>query len=393
MIKRVQRLGRISGEILRHERLRGPATLAKVLAARAGWGIEIEAFLMQGLDRRPAGAWRDSISYLNELEPGLRTLNWQGEGKQLTVDKLRTAERLADTGLPAPSLIAVVGRDHDSCPDQGLFKSFRSVVDLVPDLVKWPDDLFIKPATGWRGEGIFGARRSGENWLVDGRLESNDRFADILFERAPPAGLLVQRRLRSHPAMEPIGGALGIGALRINTALTANGPEFLFSFLKIMGSECLVDNFTDGKFGNLLGKIDPDLGELREVYGRPNGQRYVMSTIDRHPVTGVRLTGFRIPQWQEAVALAKSVTVAFPETPLIGMDIAIAESGPVVIEVQSDWAPNIAQRFLGMGLKPILRDIVPRLATGSDLKAKAAEKFGLNRSRIRHRRVPPDLRI
>lgn len=393
MIRRGKRLGGIAAELLRFQGMRGFGTFAKALTARALWGIEFEVFLMQGLENRPMRSWRDVISYYSELEPGLRAINWRGKGKALTVDKLATAERLAEAGLPGPTIVGVVGRDPVAFPSNGIAPSFRTVEALLGDLENWPDQLFVKPATGWRGDGVLGPTRSGNDWRVAGEIFNDRAFAEFLLEQAPPSGLLVQRRIRSHQGLDPIGGSLGLGTFRLHTALTSSGPRFLVGFAKIMGSEGLVDNFSGGKFGNMLGSIDTDSGELREVYGRRDGQHFSMNEVESHPVTGTRLNGFRVPLWPETVALAKAVTAAFPETPLVAMDVAITDDGPVVIEVQSDWAGNIAQRFMGRGMKSILRELLPELPIESELKAQAAEIFGLNQSRMRRTDAPSAPRI
>jgi hypothetical protein len=393
VIKRGKRLGGIAAELFRFQGSRGFGTFAKALTARALWGTEFEVFLMQGLENRPMHVWRDAISYHSELEPGLRAVNWRGNGKALTVDKLATAERLAEAGLPGPTIVAVVGRDPVAFPSNGIAPSLGTVEEVLAEIGKWPDKLFVKPATGWRGEGVLGPVRSGTDWKV-GQQTFNDRaFAEFLLAQAPPSGLLVQRRLRSHRDLDPIGGKLGLGTFRLHTALTSSGPRFLIGFAKIMGAEGLVDNFSGGKFGNLLGSIDAESGELLEAYGRLEGQHFSMNQVERHPVTGARLNGFLVPLWPETIALAKAVTAAFPETPLVAMDIAITDEGPVVIEVQSDWAGNIAQRFMGRGMKSILRDVLPDLAIDTHLKAEAAELFGLNQGRMRRRGAPSAPRI
>lgn len=99
-----------------------------------------------------------------------------------------------------------------------------------------------------------------------GETLSHRELAERLVAR-PPTGLLLQERLRSHPALAPIGGDLGLGCVRTNTALTIDGPEFLFAFAKIMGSEGLVDNFAGGKYGNLAAGVDKASGRLTRVFG------------------------------------------------------------------------------------------------------------------------------
>ena len=362
--------------------------MAKATRARVRHGVDPAAFLMLDLQDDPASSWGDWLSYPDELEPGLRTINWAGEGKRLTVDKLVMAERLLEAGIAAPHIHAVVGRDRRAHPHEGRFPALDGVDAVVEAMAAWPDKLFVKPADGWRGDGIFGPERAESGWVVDGQAQSDRQLAERLVREASGAGLLVQERLASDPALHPIGGHLGMGTVRINTALTSNGPEIVFAFAKVMGSKGLVDNFSGGKFGNMLARVDTSKGRLTEVFGREAGRKYLMSRVERHPVTGTPLNGFPLPRWDEAVSLAFATARAFPEAPLIGSDVAITDRGPVIIEVQSDWDANAAQLVMERGLRPVLRDLLPRLALPDPLKKEAAEEFGLQRDRSVRRRLP-----
>lgn len=389
LLSLVRKAGSMSAELARYQQFRGAATMRKALTARVLWGVEPESFLMLGMAEAPSRTWRDWMSYFGELEPGLRAINWRGNGKRLTVDKLATAERLLETGIAAAPILAAVGREADTHPHLGRFPTPSSLEDIVAAVASWPDRLFVKPADGWRGDGIFGPERQGDSWLVEEQKLSSRQFAELLRSRGSGAGLLVQERLTSHPALAPLGGELGLGTVRVNTALTGSGPELVFAFAKIMGSECLVDNFSGGKFGNMLAQVDTSTGQLKRVYGRDAEQQYLMTQIDRHPLTGTSFAGFQLPLWRQVADMAKAVATAFPEAPLIGSDIAVTPTGPVVIEVQSDWDANGAQLMMGRGLRPVLKELLPRLDLPDAARHEAAEKLGLYRHRRQLRTPTP----
>lgn len=375
---KAQMLARISAELIRY---RAPIALfiaAKALLARELWGIDATSFLMLGLHDQRMGRWAESMRYMRELEPGLRTINWQGDGKRLTVDKLITAERLAQAGIASAPLIAVIGRDGAAHPHAGLFPLWSSAEDVAAGLAACPARLFVKPANGWRGDGVLGPERRERGWHVDGTTVSDRELAQRLLAQAPPVGSLLQERICSHRGLTPIGGDLGLSTVRINTALTADGPEVIFVFAKIMGSKGLVDNFSGGKFGNMLARVDKESGRLTHVFGRKREQRFLMNPVTEHPLTGIPLVGFQLPLWTEAVALAKRLAVSCPEAPLIGADVAITDRGPLIIEIQSDWDANAAQLTMGQGLRPVLRDVVPRLALSKELKEQAIRQMGLS---------------
>lgn len=373
----------VSAELLRHRTFAAPSIAFKALLARGLWDIELARFLMLGLHQQRMSAWPDTMNYVLDLEPGLRAINWQGEGRRLTVDKLITAERLQAADIPAAPLLATIGRDSQAHPHAGIFPVANTVADVVAILAGAPDLLFVKPATGWRGDGVSGPERDGAGWRIDGHALSTPALARHLLDRAPAAGLLLQRRVRSHRDLVPIGGQLGLGTVRINTALTHTGPEVLFAFAKVMGARGLVDNFSGGKFGNLLAAVDERTGRLTEIYGRRKDQRYLMERIARHPVTGTALVGFQLPLWAATIALAKRVAAAFPEAPLIGADIAVTDAGPLIIEVQSDWDANAAQLIMGKGLRPVMRELLPRLAVSPEVRELTMQRMQLRGARIK----------
>lgn len=384
-LDQAKKVAQLSAELIRYRAWTAPAITAKALLARGFWGIEVTRFLMLGMHAQRMSRWAECMGYLTDLEPGLRTLNWQGNGKRLTVDKLITAERLVQAGIPSAPLIAVIGRDGNAHPHAGSFPVSSSAEDVVRVLASCPDRIFVKPATGWRGDGVFGPERRNGEWTLSGTAISARELADRLLAAAPPAGLLLQERMRSHPGLAPIGGDLGLGTVRINTALTAQGAEILFVFAKIMGSAGLVDNFSGGKFGNMLAAVDQESGRLTQVFGRKRDQRYLMNPVTLHPVTGTPLLGFQLPLWSETVKLARHAATCFPEAPLIGADVAITPAGPLIIEIQSDWDANAPQLIMGTGLRPVLRDVVPRLASSQELKQRAFQQMGLAGTRGRKR--------
>lgn len=378
-------------ELIRDAPFQAASLTAKALVGRLYHGISLELFFLQRMYQQPVRNWTDYMSYLPDLEPGLRTLNWNGEGKRLTVDKLSSSVRLAECGVAVAPTLACVGR-RETGPEGEDVLLLESPEAVARFLDCRSDNLFIKPASGWRGEGIFKLEHLNGGWGLDGKVLSKAEAAALLVDRAPDSGLLIQPELRSHPAMFPVGGDFGLSTVRINTALTRDGPIIVFVFVKLLGRPSLTDNFTEGRSGNMIARIDLASGRLTGVFGRPPGRRHLLHEIDRHPATGEALIGFQMPLWNETVELALRAAAAVPEAPLIGLDVAITPDGPMVIELQSDWGVNGGQLVLG-GLRPVLRDVVPRLAINAAIRQRAFDQMGLGRNApARERSTAPDCR-
>ena len=130
---------------------------------------------------------------------------------------------------------------------------------------------------------------------------------------------------------------------------------------KVMTTPSLADNFHDGTSGHLLSFVDPESGCITHSYGRDPGDQIRLNTYETHALTGARLTGFRIPYWEDILNLARAATEAMPELPLPGLDISLTPDGPVVLESNAYCFAIAPQLQLG-GLRPILENLIPRLA-------------------------------
>jgi hypothetical protein len=378
LAERVSKLAGTGAELVRHRGPAAPLIAAKMLLARGLWGIHVPTFLMLGMYEQPMRLWGDSIEFGAGLDPVLRIINWQGDGRRLNRDKLITAERLAENGIAGAPLIAYIGRDSTAHPHGGRFAQWSCVDEIVRALPSCPDHLYVKPAIGAHGHDVLGPERCDGGWEVSGRTMTDRELAEHLLVTAPAAGWLLQERVRSHRGLAPIGGELGLGTVRINTALTPEGGEIFLVWGKILRSRTLTDNFSGGRSGNLIARVDKESGKITQAFGRLPGQRFLLEPVAAHPVTGTALSGFQLPLWDRAVALAKRVAEAFPESPLIGSDVAITDGGPLVIETNTNWDATPAELAIGGGLRPALRKVIPRLALGDAARQRALAHLALS---------------
>ena len=59
--------------------------------------------------------------------------------------------------------------------------------------------------------------------------------------------------------------------------------------------------------------------------------------ITRHPDSGIVFDGYKIPYYEESIALAKQAMNVFYGFKTIGWDIAITDNGPIFIEGNDGW--------------------------------------------------------
>jgi hypothetical protein len=211
----------------------------------------------------------------------------------------------------------------------------------VSDLRKFfrknqPRSLVVKPVGGWQGKGIFiiekieyynndridfitiGGKRFDFNFLAN-------HIENIQLYRKNH-GVLLEGKLEQHSFFEVINPST-INHIRLVTFLNNhNIPKVYFAGLRLgrKGSET-----ANWEQGALSVSIDLETGELGR--GLPKA-KYGNQLLECHPDSGVRFTGLRIPFWHEILQVSERFARFTPEIRIVGWDVVLTPSGPVVIE-------------------------------------------------------------
>ena len=111
------------------------------------------------------------------------------------------------------------------------------------------------------------------------------------------------------------------------------------AFLRIAVGGNAVDNFRDGRTGNLIARIDLVRGELGDSWGSAS-DGVGLARVALHPGTGVPFDGFRLPLWEEAKSLVEKAAILFLPMRCLGWDVALTPSGPVLVEANMWWDPS-----------------------------------------------------
>ena len=216
-----------------------------------------------------------------------------------------------------------------------------------------PDAFIAKPRCGMKGYAVRLFKRSRQGFRADnGEEVSADQllsyFESILalvdlHERFPTGvqGVLIQEVVKGHPVLAELSATEAAQTVRICTFVTPDGQVVpLFAFLKIVAAGNVVDNFSGGLLGNMIGHIDRESGALAYVFGcRPGtGLGY---RLERHPQSGRPFAGVRLPYWQDTLDLACRAARVFLPSRALGWDVAITADGPVLLEGNHNWDPVV----------------------------------------------------
>lgn len=162
---------------------------------------------------------------------------------------------------------------------------------------------------------------------------------------------IYQEPVIQHLALSRLNAG-SINTIRLVTILKDNVVHTLAVGLRIgTKSSGHVDNWAAG--GIFVG-LNPD-GTLKE-YGYYKPGKGGKTNV--HPDSGIAFKDFAIPYYAEAVALACKAHKIFYNVHSIGWDIAIAETGPVIIEGNDNWEISLMQAVQG-GLKQRWTELLP----------------------------------
>ncbi len=178
------------------------------------------------------------------------------------------------------------------------------------------DVLFAKPDVGESGKGIQRLKKAD--------FDSLEKMFEYIKENHFG---VVEQELRQHPDMNRLYPK-AINTMRIVTLLTGSPdhwtPECVYAVVKAGAGGKYVDNLENG---GLFCPVDRETGEITGV-----GHTSALTTLDKHPDTGIPLIGYQIPFVKEAIDLCKRAALEEPGMRFVGWDVCITPEGPAIVE-------------------------------------------------------------
>jgi hypothetical protein len=216
-------------------------------------------------------------------------------------------------------------------------------------------DLFSKPSNWRSGKGVERWRNLPDDqgrstWIgSDGAALDGNALQAYLKRRSSGYGrpIVLQPLITNHPAI----GALGNGALCTLRVMTLKSPrtaevELLLAVLRIAAGDAQADNFD---LGGMAAPVDTGTGKCGKAISKRGD--YPVERFASNPENGRQIEGVELPFWREAMALAVHAHgLVQYDFPAVGWDVAITETGPVLIEANSLPCGNVAQMPTGVAL-------------------------------------------
>ncbi len=231
-------------------------------------------------------------------------------------------------------------------------EKFRHFFIELKDKGSWKEDYMIvkKKDDSWGGRNIF--KISFKDIMnSNGRLEA-------FYNEVINSGYIFQDRVVQHPELNRVS-PYSLNTIRIDTFTNKDGITKIFNaYLRFSCKETITDNVSGG---GMFSGINMENGMLyEEAFGDfHKGDNTVLLS---HPLTGLVFKNFQIPFFQQAKKLAKEAAKFLPYTKLIGWDIGIQPTGPVLIEgncYSNLFNTEIAQK--GHLKNPVVQELLNEL--------------------------------
>jgi len=198
-------------------------------------------------------------------------------------------------------------------------------------------DVIGKPIEGSSGQGIkkYGAGQLPD--MADIRADGIDLLEDCIVQHRAVASLC----------------ETSVNTLRIATLLGDKKQGVVYAYIRI-GTGSVVDNVDQG---GMAAPIDLGTGKISAVGADKKGNRF-----ENHPTTGVKIAGFTVPFWEEAMSICLSAMHVVPGVRFVAWDVAITAEGPIFVEgnsFPSHAIPQFAAHYPdGIGILPRFEEFI-----------------------------------
>lgn len=155
---------------------------------------------------------------------------------------------------------------------------------------------------------------------------------------------LLESYVTQHPDLMKLSPS-GLNTVRVITQVNSlGGVDILGARLRV-SVNTPVDNLAAGNFALAI-DVNTGTSISNGIYSD-----ITKEDEDSHPITGIKLKGFQVPEWNKVIEVVKRAALLHPQNKSIGWDVAITESGVDLIEGNHNWCKLLYQLPVKKGLK------------------------------------------
>ena len=230
-------------------------------------------------------------------------------------------------------------------------QDFKSLLKEVISKSSGDGSIFIKK-TYWS----FGGDKIFKIFLS--QFDTDPDGIKTLYSEVIKSGFLFQETIKQHPELDKLNASC-LNTIRIDTFIDCDGKiEIMSGYLRTSIKNFHVDNISSGGCGI---PVDIQTGKLKK-HGFLTMKYYGLKLPTFHPVTQTVFEDFSIPFFVQAKELVIRAAGYMPALRLVGWDVAIGETGPVLIEGNSDYdigGNDLSE--LGYRANPVFRKVLKEI--------------------------------
>lgn len=202
------------------------------------------------------------------------------------------------------------------------------------------DEIIIKPIDGLGGANISKIKTK------------NIKNKDLFYQDIIKNNYLVEEVIKQHKTLSEYAPS-SINTIRIMTS-NIKEPKVLFATLRIGNGKSHVDNFHQGGMAVF---VDIKTGKVISNATDKNLNEYEM-----HPLTKKKFKDLTIPYFKEVKEMVLASSKVVPEIHVVGWDVAITPTGPVIVEGNRRAGFDIVQVVSKKGRKDIVNNVLDELS-------------------------------
>jgi hypothetical protein len=283
---------------------------------------------------------RDKLRHLNERDYARQIAKVNNPLYQkLSQHKVAEKAILSLFNIPTPRFYGYL---HVSKGQTYCGEPLRGAMDLTILLEKErPKRICFKLVEGWSGKGFeaaevrFGSGAPTLRPLPDGAPLDVETYVNVRLEILSYAGgRVVEEYCVQHPWYQSLNPT-SVNTLRVFVLLNARQPaRILGGYLRTGRKGSITDNTSNG---GIYFPFDPKTGILQAGRYKTISTEYFLE----HPDSGIRVEGQELPGWREVCDLMPRALEAFPNILFAGLDVAMTEDGPTIIELNAQPDRNV----------------------------------------------------
>jgi len=264
--------------------------------------------------------------------------------RKLSQNKLAEKSILKLLNFPTPNYLGWLNMSSGNTFDD---KPLKSVDDLKALLSQFIDKkICFKLLEGWGGEGFIATKVVQDNQTIKLKvlhrinLYGLEEFLREKINYSKGRDYIIEEYFEQHDILKNINYT-SLNTIRIWIISRPGHPStrIVGAFLRVGREGSLVDNTSSGGF---FCPINLAMGGIVSSGEEPNDKSIKYKS---HPDHGAKIENIKIPFWNQITKLCVEVLDSFPELNFAGVDIAVGENGPVIIEMNVPPDPQGGIQF------------------------------------------------